>query len=96
MLLLFEFFANRIGDNFVPIDLGSRDGELSTECFEGGLRHGLVVLANGRLVLVLGPLDHLNQFARGLLFSLVREKKNYTGPSLIRSLFTTGGVRLGS
>ena len=42
-----EFVAYFVAQNFVPIDLGARHGELASERLERGVRHRLIVLIDG-------------------------------------------------
>lgn len=44
-----HLLANFVGENLVPVDLGARDGQLAPQGLEGGVRHGLVALADGGL-----------------------------------------------
>ena len=75
-LLLLKLLAHAVRHNFAPVYLGARDGQLPPQGLEGGLAHGLVVLADGRLVVVLGILNQLHQLFGGLLLAL-REGKWY-------------------
>lgn len=46
---ILHFLSNFVTQDFIPVDLGACDRKLATQSLEGGVRHGLVVLADGRL-----------------------------------------------
>lgn len=57
VLLVLQFTADSVVLDVLPVDLGSRQRQWSAQRLEGRLRHRLVVLADRRLVDVLGLLD---------------------------------------
>lgn len=48
-LLVVHLLADLVAEDLVPVDLGAGDRQLSAQGFESGVRHGLVVLTDGRL-----------------------------------------------
>lgn len=67
VLLVLEFTSDSVVLNVLPIDFGSRKRQRSAQRLEGRLRHGLVVLADRRLIGVLGFLDDVHKFGGQLL-----------------------------
>lgn len=67
VLLRLQFLANAVRDDFAPVDLGPGDGQLATHCLECRVRHRLIVLRNGQLVLILGVLDQTDHLLGHLL-----------------------------
>lgn len=44
-----HLFADLVTEDLVPVDLSACDRQLAPQGLEGGLRHGLVVVADGDL-----------------------------------------------
>lgn len=55
-----ELVGYLVAADLVPVDLGARDGQSASQRLERRLRHGLIVLRDGVLVLVLRLLDRLH------------------------------------
>lgn len=70
LLLILEFTADSVVLDVLPIDFGSSQRQRSAQRLEGRLRHRLVVLADRRLVRVLGLLDDVHKFI-GQLFDVL-------------------------
>ena len=66
-LLVLELTADSVVLDVLPVDLGPCERQRSAQRLEGRLRHGLVVLADRRLVGVLGLLDDVHKFVSQLL-----------------------------
>lgn len=62
----FQFLPDAVRDNLVPVNLGTGHWQLSPQGLERGIGHRLVVLRNGRLVVVFGLLHQLDQLLGGL------------------------------
>lgn len=75
-LLVFEFTSDSVVLDVLPVDLGSRQRQWSTQRLEGRLRHGLVVLADRRLIGVLSLFDDVHEVVGQLLDILRRGVEN--------------------
>lgn len=67
VLLRLQLLSDAVRDDFAPVDLGPRDWQLPAHCLKGRVRHRLIVLRNGQLVLILGLLDQTNHLLGHLL-----------------------------
>lgn len=68
LLLALELPPDGVADDLVPVDLRPGDWQLPPQGLEGGVRHGLVVLRDGALVVRLGALHQADKLlGQGLL-----------------------------
>jgi len=67
-LSVLHLLANLVAEDLVPVDLGACDGQLATQGLEGGVRHCLVVLTDGSLVIIFSILNDVNKFLGCLTF----------------------------
>lgn len=70
---MFELRANLVVEDLGPVYLRPREGQLSTERLERRVRHRLVVLGDGSLILVFGILHDLHKLLGSLLLTSDRE-----------------------
>ena len=51
-LSVLHLLADLVAQDLVPVDFGARDRQLAAQGLEGGVRHGLVILADRGLEIV--------------------------------------------
>lgn len=68
LLLRFELLANAVRYNFAPVDLCTRNRQLSSKRLKSRIRHGLIILRNRHLVVLLTVFDDFYNFLGRLHF----------------------------
>ena len=68
--LCLQLFSNGIANNFVPVNFGSCNGELSSQGLKSSIGHSLIIFWDGRLVFRFAIFHQLNYFTCQLFVRL--------------------------